>query len=346
MMVRMNRPSAINEGCRLVVRDPALLLAELAWRWSFGLSALVLVGVSVYEVQRAVVVSPTDELLLRSMQPLLVAQAWSHLVQQIWPLMARVAAVLLPALTLMWIAAATFGRAVTLRNLVERAAAEEEIKAAHAETSSAAGGPDSSRGSEWRHRAATMGRTRWGALVALHSFRAAVGLSVVLGYIGSALIASRFVVVTDDAPQNIDLAMIVFVLVFSLVVMVASALNWVLALAPIFAVRDGRRTWESLREAVRMFRERGSQFTAVATVNGVLRFAAAGVASVAGLLPLTLLGEAPGWFVWGLVALVTLFYFVVSDWLLLTRMGAYVAVVERAAQEEFSLRPLESAQQS
>ncbi len=297
------------EGFRLVVRNPAILLAELAWRWAFGAAALVLIAVSVYEVERAVTITPADELLLASLQPMLMAEAWAHILRQTYPLLARVSAVLLPCLTAMWIAAATIGRGLTTRRMVERLATERQ-----------AGGE--------------VGRVRWGALVALHAFRAAVGLAVALGYIGSALLASRFVK-TDEATgvPNVQVALMVFLFVFALVLIVAAAINWVLVLAPVFAVRDGRRTWDSLREALRMFRTRGSEFTSTATMNGFLRFVAACAATVLGLFPFTMVGVVPVAVVWAGVVLVTLAYFLVSDWLLLARLAAYLVIVDRAAEK-------------
>src|SRR3954469_10787561 len=211
----MPRPNAINEGFRAVVRLPALLLAELAWRWSFGLAAMVLIGIGVREVQHAVTISPTDEMLLGTMQPMLMGEAWAHILRQAMPLMWRVAAILMPALSVMWVAAATLGRAVTIRRVLDHFAEKSESSA-------------------------PMAKMRWGAMTALHAFRATVMLAVFLGYLGAGVVASRFVQVSEGGAPNLQAAWIVFVMIFTVIVFVAAAINWVLSLAPVFVVRNGR----------------------------------------------------------------------------------------------------------
>jgi hypothetical protein len=302
------RVNAINEGFRAVVRMPSLLLAELAWRWSFGLAAMVLIGIGVREVQHAVTLSPTDELLLGSMQPMLMGEAWAHILRQTLPLLFKLAAILLPALSVMWVAAATLGRAVTIRRVLDHFAASSEDAVAER-------------------------KIRWGAMTALHAFRATVMLAVFLGYLGAGVVASRFVNIEEGKPPSLDAAWVVFVMIFAVVVIVAAGLNWVLSLAPVFVVRDGRGTWESMGDAVKLFRERGSQLTAAATWNGFLRFVGACVASVAGLFPLMLIGEVRGIVVWMLVGIITVMYCVISDWLLLARLASYVAVVEQGSEQ-------------
>src|SRR4051812_37938836 len=204
----MPRADAINEGFRAVVRMPSLLLAELAWRWSFGLAAIVLIGIGLREVQHAVTISPTDEMLLGTMQPMLMGEAWAHIMRQAMPLMWRVAAILLPALSVMWVAAATLGRAVTIRRVLDYFAEKSES-------------------------AAAVAKMRWGAMTALHAFRATVMLAVFLGYIGAGVVASRFVKLNEGSAPNLQGAWVVFILIFSVIIIVAAAINWVLSLAPV-----------------------------------------------------------------------------------------------------------------
>ena len=170
-------------------------------------------------------------------------------------------------------------------------------------------------------------------MTALHAFRATVMLAVFLGYLGAGVVASRFVQIEEGKPPSLDGAWVVFVLIFAVIVIVAAALNWVLSLAPVFVVRDGRGTWDAMGDTVRLFRERGSQLTSAATMNGFLRFAGACVASVAGVFPLGLIGEVPGFVVWAMIGVITVVYCVISDWLLLARLAAYVAVVEQGSEQ-------------
>jgi hypothetical protein len=307
----MVKRNAIGEGFRAAWRNPALMLAELAWRWVFGAAALVLIAIGIREVELAVTISPMDELLLRSMQPVLISEALAHILKDTLPLLAKMAAILLPAVTAMWIVAATVGRMAVTRGLLEYFATEYGLPTAET-------------------------RGRWGAITALNAFRAAIGLAVALGYVGAAVVASRFASTTPDGVPRVEGALLVFVLIFAVVVVVAAAINWLLALAPVFVVRDGAGTFQALADSARMFRTRGSQFTSAATMNGFIRAAVAIAISVAGLFPLAMIEVAPKSVVVGLLVVLTLVYFLISDWLLLSRLGAYVAVVERARAENMA----------
>jgi hypothetical protein len=304
----MVKRNAIGEGFRAAWRNPALMLAEVAWRWAFGAAALALIAIGIREVELAVTISPMDELLMRSMQPVLVGEAFAHILKDTLPLLAKLAAILLPALSAMWIAAATVGRMAVTRGLLEYFAAEYGLPKPEA-------------------------KGRWGAMTALNCFRAAVGLAVVLGYVGAAVVASRFASTTPDGVPQVQGALAVFVVIFAGVVIVAAAINWLLALAPVFVVRDGAGTWRALADSARMFRTCGSQFTSAATMNGFIRAAVAIAISIAGLFPLAMLEVLPKSVVVGILVVLTLTYFLISDWLLLSRLGTYVAVVEQARAE-------------
>jgi len=67
------------EGFRSIFRRPALPLAEVAWRWSFGAAAFVLIGLGVLEYLDSLPVSPTDMLMLRTGHPMLASSALSHI---------------------------------------------------------------------------------------------------------------------------------------------------------------------------------------------------------------------------------------------------------------------------
>jgi len=62
-----------------------LPLAEVAWRWSFGAAAFVLIGLGVLEFLDSLPVSPTDMLMLRTGHPLLIAQAIAHIFRETAP---------------------------------------------------------------------------------------------------------------------------------------------------------------------------------------------------------------------------------------------------------------------
>ena len=77
------------EGFRSIFRRPALPLAEVAWRWSFGAAAFVLVGLGLLEYLNTLPVSPTDLLMLRTGHPVLVPDMGDIAESTRWPVYAE-----------------------------------------------------------------------------------------------------------------------------------------------------------------------------------------------------------------------------------------------------------------
>lgn len=67
------------EGFRAILRRPSFGLAEIAWRWSFGAAAGLLLIFSFFEYLDTLPVSQGDLLLLRTSQPVLVSRAVVHI---------------------------------------------------------------------------------------------------------------------------------------------------------------------------------------------------------------------------------------------------------------------------
>ena len=61
------------------MHEPALLAAELAWRWCFGLSAWILGIISIRLFLDSLTVRPVDQFLLHTMQPILLIEALQHI---------------------------------------------------------------------------------------------------------------------------------------------------------------------------------------------------------------------------------------------------------------------------
>ena len=62
-------------------RLPVLGLAEIAWRWSFGLAATAVLLFSLREYLGTLPVTAGEMLLLRTRQPALIAQALARIFQ-------------------------------------------------------------------------------------------------------------------------------------------------------------------------------------------------------------------------------------------------------------------------
>ena len=71
----MQQRSPTLEGFRTILRSPSFGLAEIAWRWSFGAAAGMLLVFSFFEYLDTLPVSNSDLVLLRTRQPILISRA-------------------------------------------------------------------------------------------------------------------------------------------------------------------------------------------------------------------------------------------------------------------------------
>jgi len=300
----MSRISPTLEGFRAAFRQPALTLAEIAWRWTAGAVGWALFFFSVIEFLDTLPVSRGDATLLRTKHPLLVGRALAHIFHG--SLNRAVLAALLAALALsvLWIVAASVGRAATVRALVERFQRD-------AAGNSAIEFPSQS--------------APFQSLVGLNVLRVVVALAAVLALVGAAVLAGF---ASPDAHPRPGLVVILFLPLAALIVWLWSALNWLLSLASIFPVRDDEDTLGALSAAVALLRERMGPVFAVGTWTGLAHLTAFSIAGTAVSLPLAFIQVAPWRLVIACVLLVVLAYFAVVDWLYIARLAGYVCIVE------------------
>src|ERR1700730_17802665 len=115
----MKRCSPTLEGFQIMFRLPSLGLAEMAWRWSFGLAVGALLVFSFREYLATLPVTAGEMLLLRSRQPALILQAIARIFHGSAPRAVASALVLMLVLTLAWVVLASLGRAASLKMLFE-----------------------------------------------------------------------------------------------------------------------------------------------------------------------------------------------------------------------------------
>ena len=77
----MKRRSPTLEGFHILFRLPSLTLAEIAWRWSFGLAVVALLVISFREYLSTLPVTAAEMLMLRTRQPALILQAIARILQ-------------------------------------------------------------------------------------------------------------------------------------------------------------------------------------------------------------------------------------------------------------------------
>src|SRR6202158_2755837 len=115
----MSRPSPTLEGFHAAFRHPPRALAEIAWRWSGGATACTLLGFSFFEYLNTLSVNGRELLFLRSRQPILISRAIAHILRGSLTRVSLAALLGASALTVLWMFAASLGRAITVRALLD-----------------------------------------------------------------------------------------------------------------------------------------------------------------------------------------------------------------------------------
>ncbi len=286
----MASDSPISDGFRRAFREPAIVLAEIAWRWTFGLAALALATGSLFAYLDTVTVSKAEILVLRGHSLWLTADAIGHILHG-GSRLVRAAAIVLPAVFLLWVAAATIGRVATLKALLRRE-----------------------------------GRVALWPQLGLNFLRASVTLASVVGYLGAAIIAGRTASSDVDVRPGIFLS--VFVVLGAAVTMVRSRVNWFLSLGTVPAAREGRDTFTAIGEAVGLFRRHAGKFAGAGAVFGAIHGVLFAFCTVVCLLALSLAGKVPLAATVFLLTVITMAYFAAVDFLYIARLAAYVAIDE------------------
>jgi len=325
----MKQRSPTLEGFRVMFLEPALGMAEIAWRWSLGTAACVLLSFAFLQYLDTLPVTNADLFFLRSRQPFLISQAIAHMFRGSGLRLVMVMAVTLAALAAGWIVTASFSRAASLKWLVDHFSAcgpqssrllERDLPQVALYEDS--GNQDLQPGGDQR---LTMRKPWLGALIGLNFFRVALTLATALGCVGATMLASLASSPKDPQPG------LVFLLTVPLVCLVWLfwwVLNWFLSLAPVFAVRDGQDAFGSVAAAVRLCRRNPGSVCAVGFWFGLAHLAAFIVATTLVAFPMAFAGVIPSGMVLGGMLLVTLLYFAVVDFLYAGRLAAYVAIAE------------------
>src|SRR5579871_3484368 len=321
------------EGFRAAFRRPSLTFGEILWRWTVGGTAIALFLFGLVQYLNTLPVSDNELLFLRSRQPFLVARALAHILRG--SLGRGVMALLLAALLigLLWIVAASVGRIATVRAVLEyfRRKFNQDLVTAgisHDGTQDVA---------------SNVSAEVFFSLLQLNFLRAVVTLSAMIGFAGAWILAGFASPRSNPHP---GLAFSLFLPLAGVICYVWCALNWLLSLAQIFAVRDGQDAVGAISTAVSFCRDRWGAVVAVGSWTGLAHLAVFLGATTVVSVPLGLGGVLP----WRLVALgvvlVTLAYLAVADWLYVARLAGYVCIAEMPEALLLTVPPTPAARAS
>jgi hypothetical protein len=284
----MSQAPPIRAGFAIIHQNPGIAVIEIAWRWTFGLLATVLLLLGSKAFLAGLKLSKADEQTLRGNDPTMIAAVLVHILQQagVWQrLFAIVAAVAVPS-AIIWIIAATLGRAATLKKLMPGA----DVNAK--------------------------------AILGLNIARATLlFVAVIAWYIWMVLCA----VITISPSESINpLYLLLSLLALPVIGLIWGLLNWILSLAPVLAVSEGAGAWKLYADTVTVARRHRSKFVSVSTWLGLPRFAGMVIALVFAIIVLiatdsVLVGTVA-------LAIISLAYCAFADYLYVVRLAAYAQI--------------------
>jgi hypothetical protein len=313
----MSSWSPTAEGFRTMFRRPALSLAEVSWRWSFGAAACVLLSLGFMAYLDTLPVDRTDLLLLRTGQPVLLAKAFSHILQGSALRVALASIVLFSALALLWILLASVGRGATLLSLLDYI----RERALHFASSAGTTTPQTSVlvGADTSHN------RRLRSLAGLYFLRAALALAAGAAAIGAVIVAGF---ISTKSNPRLGLAVFFAAATILLLWLIWSSISWFLSTASIFVVHQGKDTFAALSSTVDLCRERFGPVVAVGTWFGLAHLVLFLIATSVVAFPFAFFPLVPLGVVLTAVLLLTLVYFAFVDTLYIGRLAGYVAILE------------------
>ncbi len=295
----MSQPDAhspFQDGFAALWHEPALLAAELTWRWCFGLTAWGLTIVSTALFLDSLKISFSDELLLGTLQPGVVDGVIRHVFRGSLSRFLWEQAFLILGLLLLWSFAATAGRAATLRRLVAMFATDEEPQVMRWEFAAVFG--------------LNLLRAMW-SLIALAAMLVSLAAGVIMANNHRALRAACFLAFGVGLSWAFGALLI-----------------WFFGLAPLFCIRNGVAAPEALAQSVDFFSRQAGRLFGLGMGFMTLRIVWAATMFLVVLAPLKLVHHiAVGWIA-AMMATMMLVYFAGADLLYLARLGSYVALAE------------------
>jgi hypothetical protein len=302
----MPRPSAFARGFRALRREPSVLLAEIAWRWLFGGIATALIAWATIVFLRAIEVSKANQFLLSTLNPELMSYALRDLFHNKWGMLGRLGVTVGVSLAFLWIITATIARSATTRVLLERSA------------------------DDYAEQRDTRPNLR--AIATIQFLRVALLWIGLAAYFLSAVSASRLTTRGDQ--QHVGAFLFLFLCMFLVAAAVLSFFNWILLLAPIFAIRDDQPFTDATIAAAHFSRTRSGSLIGLNLAHLAIRVVWIVFISGIALVPFGFAQILPKWVIFAAVLVTTLIYSAVADALFVARYAGYIEIAEQETHPE------------
>jgi len=289
----------LREGFREILRDPALLLIEIAWRWSFGIIGILVLTAVILLVLGSIRVDSQRLESLAHLNPWQSAQIIADSLRLVVHQLLRIAVSVTLFLAVCWTCLSAFGRYATLT------------------------------------RPGFQYKPQIRSCVAIHATRAAVSVSAIVVWMVLGLIAG-VVGSAGGGDKMPNPGIVIAVLGPALVLLLAawSLANWYLSLAPLFSVAHWRLSISTAWNFVRSHRD---QMVEISIASGILRavlFITASMFSFA----IAALVSNPRVLLADLIA-ISLLYFLIADFIYIARLAAYGKLASAAMVQVVSGMP-------
>lgn len=271
------------EGIREVGRDPALVIIEIGWRWSFGAIAVLIAAFSAYLILDRIALDPRRLQAMAALNPLQLAQYIVEGMASIHTLLWRVALLMGLVLSSIWILFSALGRYATLARPALNPGASLPM------------------------------------CFVVSALRAMLTLAGVIAWFFAGLFAAAVgSSATRDAMPNFGIMSAILFLAFLVIVSVWSTLNWFLSLVPL---RNEPTLSEALLSTLAMIRSRRDELLEISIVSGIVRAALFGVAILLSVAAGSVITNARMLLV-DLLA-ISLLYFLIADFLYVAKFVAF-----------------------
>jgi hypothetical protein len=282
-------------GLRLILRRPAIAIAEIAWRWSFAAATWFLAAMFVFEYLDSLPVSAVSRFLLGTGQPILIARAMKRIFEGSAFRFTEAGILLGIGLGAGWIVLASVGRTATVTSIAQELGIEIPTDGA-----------------------------RLSSLAWLNFLRLAATLASVLGIVGSVLIASS---AWASSHTSVAHAGSILGLFWFLICILWVVMNWLLSTATISAVLDHKGVMAAFASTISLLTANTGAMLSAGALFGAVHLAvfvlASGVAGVA----FGLAGTIPVATVIALMVFVAFAYCALADFLYICRVAAYVTIL-------------------
>ena len=275
-------------------RRPSLTALEVAWRWAYGAPAI---GLIAYEGMRALDGTQVDFAALTRVsvfEPMAAAAAVSQVVDAVLPPLMRVAAWLGPLLLSVWVIVSSIGRTIVMRR------ADAEL------------------------------HSRPGTLMALQGVRMVALLGSFAVWFGclrwAAQVAVNGPMGVGQEPSLVLYCALTIVATLGLFTLWAGV-SWVFSVAPLLAMLLDRGACASLAASFRLGPVK-SKLVEINLVMGIVKIALIVLAMVFSSCPLPFESVATPNFMLHWYGVVTILYFVASDFFHVVRVVAYLELWE------------------